>query len=82
MATSPNGCEVSDEPSAEGVRLEPEADPGMRSCEVTTGGRYEFNSLPPGSYDLTIRRGSDFEMKLTARIEEQACFDAGYISVP
>jgi hypothetical protein len=48
----------------------------------TTGGRYEFNALPPGSYDLTIARGSSFEMRLTARLEEQACFDAGYISVP
>ena len=48
----------------------------------TTGGRYEFSALRPGSYELTITRGSGFEMRLAARLEEQACFDAGYISVP
>jgi hypothetical protein len=55
---------------------------GGRYEHKTTGGRYEFNSLRPGSYELTITRGSNFEMRLTARLEEQACFDAGYISVP
>jgi hypothetical protein len=55
---------------------------GFGSEHKTTGGRYEFNSLRPGSYDLRITRGSGFEMRLTARLEEQACFDAGYISVP
>jgi hypothetical protein len=55
---------------------------GGRYEQKTAGGRYEFNSLRPGSYELTITRGSGFEMRLTARLEEQACFDAGYISVP
>ena len=55
---------------------------GGRFEQKTTGGRYEFNSLRPGSYELTITRASDFEMRLTARLEEQACFDAGYVSVP
>jgi hypothetical protein len=55
---------------------------GGRYEQKTTGGRYEFNSLRPGAYELTITRGSDFEMRLAARLEEQACFDAGYISVP
>jgi hypothetical protein len=55
---------------------------GGRYEQQITGGRYEFNALRPGSYELTITRGSDFEMRLTARLEEQACFDAGYISVP
>jgi len=55
---------------------------GGRYEHKTTGGRYEFNSLRPGTYELTITRGSDFEMRLTARLEDQACFDAGYISVP
>lgn len=50
--------------------------------QQTTGGHYEFNFLRPGSYDLTITRGSSFEMRLGTRLEEQACFDAGYISVP
>ena len=55
---------------------------GGRYERKTNGGRYEFNSLRPGSYELTITRGSDFEMRLNARLEEQACFDAGYVSVP
>jgi len=55
---------------------------GSRYEHKTTGGRYEFNSLRPGPYELTITRGSGFEMRLAARLEEQACFDAGYISVP
>ena len=55
---------------------------GGRWERKTTGGRYEFNGLRPGSYELTITRGRDFEMRLTARLGEQACFDAGYISVP
>ena len=55
---------------------------GSRHEHRTTGGRYEFTSLRPGSYELTITRGSGFEMRLTARLEEQACFDAGYFSVP
>ena len=55
---------------------------GSRHEHKTAGGRYEFNSLRPGPYELTITRGSGFEMRLTARLEEQACFDAGYISVP
>jgi hypothetical protein len=55
---------------------------GRRDEQKTTGGRYEFNSLRPGAYELTITRGGDFEMRLTARLDGQACFDAGYISVP
>jgi hypothetical protein len=55
---------------------------GSRHEHKTTGGRYEFNSLRPGPYELTITRGSGFEMRLAARLEEQACFDAGYFSVP
>jgi hypothetical protein len=55
---------------------------GGRYEQKTTGGRYEFNALRPGSYELTITRGRDFEMRLAARLEEQACFDAGYFSVP
>jgi hypothetical protein len=49
---------------------------------TTTGGPYEFTFLPPGSYDLTVSRGTDFQMRLSMRLEEQACFDAGYVRVP
>jgi hypothetical protein len=55
---------------------------GQRHQSQTTGGPYEFNFLLPGQYELTITRGKDFELRLSARLEEQACFDAGMIRMP
>ena len=55
---------------------------GRRHQSQTKGGPYEFNFLLPGQYELTITRGKEFELRLSARLEEQACFDAGMIRMP
>ena len=55
---------------------------GRRYQSETRGGKYEFNFLNPGRYQLTITRGKDFEVRLSARLEPQACFDAGMIRMP
>ena len=55
---------------------------GRRQELRSKGGLYEFNFLQPGSYQLTITRGQDFELRLTARLDQQACFEAGSIRVP
>ena len=55
---------------------------GRKYQSQTKGGKYEFNFVPPGQYELTIARGKDFELRLSARLEEQACFDAGMIRMP
>jgi hypothetical protein len=53
-----------------------------RRYRFTGDGPYEFNFLTPGSYELTITRGKDFELRLRTRLEAQACFDAGLVRVP
>ena len=55
---------------------------GRRHELASKGGLYEFTSLQPGSYELTITRGREFELRLSARLDEQAWFDAGSIRVP
>jgi len=55
---------------------------GRRYQSQTKGGKYEFNFLNPGQYQLTITRGKDFEVRLSARLDPQACFDAGAIRMP